>query len=123
MTQSRNPGTSMSLSRSVRGVAVIVLAEAILATAIVLATSERSIGDFQRVFLTVGGVCASIGVLGMGSSRWTTSNEIAAERIAMSFRRPRPPGDLALRRSMFLFVISSALLALIGYALPFVFSL
>ena len=122
MTQSNDSDTTMSLYRSIRTVAIIVLAQAVLATVIVLATSERTIDDFQRVFMTVGGVCASLGILAMGSSRWSLSGEIAAEKIAMSRPSPRPPRDLALRRSMFLLVLSSALLALIGYGLPNVFS-
>jgi len=109
----------MSLYRSVRTIAIIVLAQAVIATLLVLATSERTIDDFQRIFMTVGGVSAAFGILAMGSSRW--SGEIGAERMAMSRRRPRPVGDLPLRRSMFLLIVSSALLALIGYGLQPVF--
>ena len=111
----------MSLYRSVRTVAIIVFAQAVVATLIVLATSERSIDDFQRAFMTVGGVCAAFGILAMGSSRWSQAGEIGAEKMAMVRRRPRPVGDLALRRSMFLLIISSALLALIGYGTQPVF--
>ena len=121
MTRSRGHEKTMSLYRAVRTVAIIVFAQAVVATLIVLATSERSIDDFQRVFMTVGGVCAALGILAMGSSRWSLAGEIGAEKMAMARRRPRPVGDLALRRSMFLLIISSALLALIGYGLQPVF--
>jgi hypothetical protein len=122
VTQPKGQDTSRSLIRPLRTIATIALAEAVLATVIALATSGRTIYDFQRVFMTVGGVGASFGILAMGSSRWSQSGEIAAEKMAMARRRPRPPGDLALRRAMFLLVISSALLTLVGYGLPAVFS-
>jgi len=110
---------AMTLYRAARTIAAILFVQAVIATLIVLVTSERTVDDFQRVFMTVGGACGAVGILAMGSSRW--SGEMGAERMAMSRRKPRPVGDLHLRRSMFLLIISSALLALIGYGLQPIF--
>ena len=99
-----------------------MLAEAAIAIVIVLVKPGSSITDFQRTLVIIGGVCASFGILAMGSSRKSISTEIAAERVAMTFRRPRPPGDASLRRAMFLFAVSSALVALVGGLLSLVLS-
>src|SRR3989304_10050129 len=64
-------GMAMTLYRAARTIAAILFVQAVIATLIVLVTSERTVDDFQRVFMTVGGACAAVGILAMGSSRWS----------------------------------------------------